>query len=103
MYFCPCALLGLPPFGDLPGAAAHAATSSCRDNAQQVVKVTGSVYLDLVPTRTRMAPALSLAVREGLIPGRQMPAAFAFAPSRSNQRVKLGIIVGAEGCWSGLF
>ena len=92
------AMLGLPPFGDLQGAAAHKATPSRVDNVQQVVKVTGSVYLELKPTRTRMAPTLSLAVREGLIPGKQMPAAFAFAPSRYNRRVRLGIIVGAEGC-----
>ena len=91
-------MLGLPPFGDLQGTATDTKDFSYTADAQQVVKVTGSVYLDLAPTRTRMAPALSLAVREGLIPGRQMPAAFAFAPSRSNRRVKLGIIVGAEGC-----
>ena len=92
------AMLGLPPFKDLRGAATDAGSFACGANAQQVVKVTSSVYLDLEPTPTRMAPALSMAVNGGLIPGRQMPAAFAFAPSRSNRCVKIGVIVGAKGC-----
>ena len=91
-------MLGLPPFQDLRWATTDTSDRACGANVQQVAKVTSSVYLDLEPTPTRMAPALRMAVNGGLIPGRQMPAAFAFAPSRSNRCVKIGVIVGAKGC-----
>ena len=65
------AMLGLLPFKDLHGSATDTRSFACGANAQQVVKVTSSVYLDLKPTPTRTAPALSMAVNGELIPGKQ--------------------------------